>query len=223
MDTLTPQIETVLQSLHNASGRHYHVWSHPLTMRSLAARYAHLITDMQSVLAMIAFHDAVYDSRRNDNEERSADLAREMLSATVPQAQLDFILTGILATKRHLISDGLSPEQRDDIAFLLDADLSILGAEDREFDAFDAAVRKEYGWVTDDAWRVGRTAVMRSFSQRRAIYLTSDFRTAFEDQARRNIARLLKALEGEFLKAWPNSADGESGTRLMLQQKQGPL
>jgi predicted metal-dependent HD superfamily phosphohydrolase len=196
MDIVTPQIESALKSLHDAPGRHYHVWNHPLAMRTLAERYAHLITDMQSVLAMIAFHDAVYDSRRNDNEEQSAALAREMLSGIVPPEQLDFIVAGIIATKRHLIPDGLSPGQRGDIAFLLDADLSILGTEASEFDAFDAAVRKEYDWVTDGEWRVGRAAVMRSFSQRRAIYLTSEFRTAYEDQARRNIARLLQALEG---------------------------
>lgn len=196
MDIVTPQIESALKSLHDAPGRHYHVWNHPLAMRTLAERHAHLITDMQSVLMMIAFHDAVYDSRRNDNEEQSAALAREMLSGIVPPEQLDFIVAGIIATKRHLIPDGLSPGQRGDIAFLLDADLSILGTEAMEFDAFDAAVRKEYDWVTDDEWRVGRAAVIRSFSQRRAIYLTSEFRATYEDQARRNIARLLKALEG---------------------------
>lgn len=186
----------VLESLHNAPGRHYHVWKHPLAMRTLAERHAHLISDMQSVLAMIAFHDAVYDSQRNDNEERSAALAREMLPASVPPTQLDFIIQGILATKHHQIPGGLSAGQQGDIAFLLDADLAILGAGEEEFDAFDAAVRKEYAWVTDDAWRVGRSAVMRSFSQRPAIYLTSEFRAEYESQARRNIVRLLKGLEG---------------------------
>jgi predicted metal-dependent HD superfamily phosphohydrolase len=197
MGIVTPQIEAVLKSLHDAPGRHYHVWRHPLSMRALAARYAHLITDMESVLAMIAFHDAVYDSQRNDNEERSADLAREMLSSvSLPPAQLEFILSGILATKRHLIPSGLSVSQGRDVAFLLDADLAILGASEEEFDAFDAAVRKEYAWVTFEDWKVGRAAVMRSFSERPAIYLTDEFLAAFEDQARRNIARLLKALEG---------------------------
>jgi predicted metal-dependent HD superfamily phosphohydrolase len=196
MDIITPQIEAVLKGLHDAPGRHYHIWKHPLSMRSLAERHAHLITDMQSVLAMIAFHDAVYDSRRNDNEELSASLAREMLSSTVAPDQLEFILAGIRATQRHLIPDGLSPGQRGDIAFLLDADLSILGSDEGEFGAFDAAVRQEYAWVTDEAWRVGRAAVMRSFSLRSAIYLTDEFRAEFEAPARRNIARLLKSLEG---------------------------
>jgi predicted metal-dependent HD superfamily phosphohydrolase len=194
MDIITPQIEAVLKGLHDAPGRHYHIWKHPLSMRSLAERHAHLIADMQSVLAMIAFHDAVYDSRRNDNEERSASLAREMLSSTVAPDQLEFILAGIRATQRHLIPDGLSSGRRGDVAFLLDADLSILGASEAEFDAFDAAVRKEYEWVTDDAWRTGRAAVMRSFSQRPSIYLTADFNVHYEQQARRNISRLEASL-----------------------------
>jgi predicted metal-dependent HD superfamily phosphohydrolase len=194
MEIITPQIEAVLKKLHDVPGRYYHVWNHPLAMRTLAERYAHLITDMQSVLAMIAFHDAVYDSGRNDNEERSADLAREMLAPFVEAARLDFILAGIGATKRHLIPDGLSPAQWRDIAFLLDADLAILGTSHAEFDAFDAAVRKEYSWVTDEEWRTGRAAVMRSFLQRPRIYLTDEFRDAYEENARRNIARLLASL-----------------------------
>jgi predicted metal-dependent HD superfamily phosphohydrolase len=165
-------------------------------MRTLAERYAHLISDIQSVLAMIAFHDAVYDSQRNDNEEESAALARKMLSGIVSPELLDFIVAGILATKRHLIPVGLPVGQQRDIAFLLDADLAILGSSEEEFDAFDAAVRKEYAWVDAVAWRIGRAAVMRSFSQRPAIYLSDEFRAAFEEQARRNIARLLKSLEG---------------------------
>ncbi len=192
---------TVLESLHDAPGRHYHVWKHPLSMRMLAERHAHLISDMQSVLAMIAFHDAVYDSQQNDNEERSAALAREMLSSIVPSEQLEFIVKGILATKRHLIPGGLSVSQQGDIAFLLDADLSILGSSPEEFDEFDQNVRREYGWVDDAAWRTGRAAVMKSFLQRPAIYSTSDFRQSFESNARANIARLLAGLD-------PASASG---------------
>jgi predicted metal-dependent HD superfamily phosphohydrolase len=194
MGIVTPQIETSLKNLHDAPGRHYHVWNHPLSMRSLAFRHSRLISDMQSVLAMIAFHDAVYESRRNDNEERSADLAREMLASTVPPFQLDFIVAGILATKRHLIPDGLSASQRGDVAFLLDADLSILGAAEEAFDSFDTNVRLEYGWVDDAAWRSGRAAVMRTFLVRPSIYLTDTFKDAFEARARSNIERLLHQL-----------------------------
>jgi Uncharacterized protein conserved in bacteria len=195
MGIVTPEMEARLQVLHNAPGRYYHVWSHPLSMHRIAFEHRKHIVDMPAVLAMIAFHDAVYDSGANDNEEQSARLAADMLSATASKTTIAFVCTGILATKKHLVSGDLPLDQQRDIALLLDIDLSILGAPEDEFDDFDAKVRQEYSWVGDDHWRIGRAAVMRAFSQRPSIYHTEEFRRQFEDGARRNISRLLAKLD----------------------------
>ena len=62
------------------------------------------------------------------------------------------------------------------------------------FDAYERAVRREYGWVEEPAWRAGRGAVLRNFLPRPHIFHTDEFRRRFEQQARRNMARSLKSL-----------------------------
>ncbi len=73
-------------------------------------------------------------------------------------------------------------------------DLSILGAPPAAFDSYEAAVRREYAWVDDKAWRSGRAAVLKKFLARPQIFHTEAFRQHFEAQARKNIARSIAAL-----------------------------
>ncbi|TIV07105.1 MAG: hypothetical protein E5W00_16425, partial [Mesorhizobium sp.] len=80
-------------------------------------------------------------------------------------------------------------------ALFLDMDLAILGATPDAFDAYEQAVRREYGWVQEPMWRAGRSAVLTSFLARPHIFHTEEFRQRFEPQARQNMARSLKALE----------------------------
>ncbi|NTF23594.1 hypothetical protein G6L37_35055 [Agrobacterium rubi] len=197
MAIITPQIEDRLRALYEAPGRHHHGWGHILHMRGLAMLHAKLITHLDALLVMIVFHDAIYDSRRKDNEKRSSDLARAMLTGLVPEDTTDMICAGIEATEKHLVPEGLPETWRRDIAFLLDFDLAIIGADEKEFDLFDHNVRLEYDWVDDEAWRVGRAEVMRSFARRSSIYFTKEFREEFEVQARNNITRLSHRLESQ--------------------------
>ena len=74
-------------------------------------------------------------------------------------------------------------------------DLSILGAGPDEFDAYERAIRREYSWVAEPAWRAGRAAVLRRFMERDRIFFSEEFRSRFEESARRNIARSLAALD----------------------------
>jgi predicted metal-dependent HD superfamily phosphohydrolase len=73
-------------------------------------------------------------------------------------------------------------------------DLSILGAPQAEFDAYETAVRREYGWVEETAWRAGRSAVLEKFVARPHIFHTDAFRQRFEAQARKNLEGSLAAL-----------------------------
>ena len=75
-------------------------------------------------------------------------------------------------------------------------DLAILGAEPAIFDAYEKAVRLEYGWVEEPMWRAGRSAVLKTFLARPRIFHTAEFQKRFEAQARHNIQRSLAALEG---------------------------
>ena len=134
------------------------------------------------------YHDAIYDTHAADNEERSAQLAVDVLSSALPQANIAQIGALILATKH-----AAAPET-DDAKLLVDIDLAILGAEPARFDEYERQVRVEYGWVSDDAFREGRARILRHFLERPVLYSTADLRRRLERRARNNLWRSLAAL-----------------------------
>jgi predicted metal-dependent HD superfamily phosphohydrolase len=188
------RLERELQVLHDAEGRFYHVWAHPLSMLSLAAAHAGEISHHRAVDRMIITHDVVFDSRRTDNEERSAEFAARLFTDSVPSDEISFIRAGVSSTKRHVVPEGLTGKQRHDIGVLLDLDLAILGSDPSTFGDYDRKIRLEYGWASDEEWRIGRAKVMESFLRRPHIFVTKSFRDEFEERARENIARLVESL-----------------------------
>jgi predicted metal-dependent HD superfamily phosphohydrolase len=190
------ELKRELSALYRAPGRHYHGLAHVEALLALAREHRTDLADPHAVEAAIWFHDAIYDSRRSDNEARSAALAQDKLSSRVEPARLSRIVEMIEATATHTLPD-LGDEAADrDAAFFLDMDLSILGAPKSVFDSYEAAVRREYAWVDNRAWRSGRAAVLRKFLARPHIFHTEAFRQRYEAEARKNIARSIAALAG---------------------------
>lgn len=183
-----------LASLYRAGDRHYHGISHIEDLLELADTHADLVADRQAMEAAIWFHDAILDTRRGDNEARSAELAREWLKGRAPGERIEAAAAMVEATASHAIPPSASTARKQDIALFLDMDLSILGAPPERFDAYEAAVRREYAWVPEEAWRKGRSEVLRRFLDRPAIYATDRFRRMLEDSARANIVRSLERL-----------------------------
>ena len=102
-----------------------------------------------------------------------------------------FSLVGylIMATQHHAVAED--PDTR----LLVDIDLAILGQPAHIFDVYEQQIRQEYAWVPQEAFRQGRTRILRVFLHRSSIYATAHFRPCYEEQARINIARSLRALE----------------------------
>lgn len=186
---------SALQTRH--ADRPYHNWDHILAILTVASQYPHLINDIEAFFWMAVFHDVIYDSERQDNEARSAIIARELLTELVSEIRLVMICLGITATAKHEIPQGLTPDDEQDMAFFLDCDLAILGTDSETFRAYDAAIREEYSWVDDPSWRVGRAGVMKKFLQRKPIFFIQEMRLRFEEPARRNMTALIKELSGE--------------------------
>jgi predicted metal-dependent HD superfamily phosphohydrolase len=189
------ELKTELSALYRLPGRHYHGLAHIEALLALADECHGELADPQAVEAAIWFHDAIYDSRRSDNEARSASLAADKLSSRASPEQMSRIVAMIEATATHTLPE-LGEAATKDAAFFLDMDLSILGAPKTAFDSYEAAVRREYAWVDDKAWRSGRAAVLRKFLARPQIFHTQAYRQRFEAQARKNIARSIAALVG---------------------------
>ncbi|MER8437988.1 hypothetical protein NKH36_17865 [Mesorhizobium sp. M1312] len=183
-----------LSVLYRAEGRHYHSLAHIEAMLALADDYRASLHDPEAVEAAIWFHDAIYDSRAKDNEARSAALAEKKLAGRTGAQRLGRITAMIIATATHELPHFDDENAVRDAALFLDMDLAILGATADAFDAYEQAVRREYGWVEEPMWRAGRSAVLKNFLARPHIFHTEEFRQRFEAQARQNMARSLTAL-----------------------------
>jgi predicted metal-dependent HD superfamily phosphohydrolase len=141
------------------------------------------------VEAALWFHDAVYDTRAKDNEERSAAWARAALGeAGVGERGVGLVESAVMATKTHVSLQAVD-------GAVIDVDLSILGADEATFDRFDAAIRMEYSWVPEDAYRAGRAKVLRGFLEREHVYSWAAMRARFEAPARENLRRAIDRLE----------------------------
>lgn len=170
-----------LESGYSRKKRHYHTLGH---LEKLLEQLAPItgIDDWDTLLFALYYHDLVYGATRNDNEEKSAELAKERLTQLqYPPQKTARCVAHILATKSHAMStDG-------DTNLFTDADLSILGADADTYRSYTRQIRAEYAVYPDFVYVPGRKKVVRHFLQMERIYKTDYFRSALETQARQNL------------------------------------
>jgi predicted metal-dependent HD superfamily phosphohydrolase len=133
-------------------------------------------------------HDLIYDPRKHDNEQQSADVFDGWLAERGAPADLRADIHALILATRHAAPATTGAE-----ALLIDADLSILGANAEAFAAYDAAIRREYRHVPGLLYRVGRKKILRGFLERERIFTTPEF-AELEDQARVNLAAAIATL-----------------------------
>lgn len=144
-----------------------------------------LSKDQYAVEMAIWFHDYIYNTKAHDNEERSAEAARNFLKDS-PKA--DAVAELILATKHD------RPPPSADAALLCDVDLRILGSDRVGYEAYAAAIRQEYAWVPSNDYAAGRIIVLKKFLERPKIFCLDVFRRLYERKARSNIKAEIKRL-----------------------------
>jgi predicted metal-dependent HD superfamily phosphohydrolase len=174
-------------------------WHHPVSSLVLDAyasadRGYHNLQHLQEVLELVPagetslalallYHDVVYDSRRQDNEQASADWARRDLEPIYEDwAEVQQL---ILDTAHQVAPHSLRGE------WIVDLDLAILASSWERFSLYQAGVRREYAWVEEEAFRVGRSRVLRGFLARPQIYFRHP---QWEAAARANLQRALGEL-----------------------------
>jgi len=194
MTLISDPVRGELVCAYGTPERHYHGLRHIEALLGLAATHADAIADRDAVEAAIWFHDAIYDTRRHDNEEQSAGLAVARLAGTAAQNRIVRIAAMIRATAGHRVPEFADAGAARDCALFLDMDLAILGGTAAEFEAYEDAVRREYDWVSEPQWQAGRRAVLAGFLARPAIYATARFRASHEAAAQRNLAHALARL-----------------------------
>jgi predicted metal-dependent HD superfamily phosphohydrolase len=182
----------VLVAAYTAPERHYHNLEHLAEMFRVAERLSATVEQPAALHLAIWFHDAVYDSRAKDNEDRSGKLAVDLLGPIgVPTSALDRIVQMIWATAH---TANAQPPALRDTRVLLDADLAILGASEERYTRYAADIRKEYTWVPDADYRKGRARLLEHFLALPRIYLTDIMFEEGESRARANLQAELAKL-----------------------------
>ncbi|MFF9076640.1 hypothetical protein ACF1BP_06825 [Streptomyces sp. NPDC014735] len=171
--------------------RRYHTTAHLIAVLDHVDTLAAYAADADAVRLAAWFHDAVYRPDRSENEERSAALAERALpEAGVPDDVTAEVARLVRLTVTHDPADGDA-----DGEVLCDADLAILAAPPKEYAAYAAQVREEYDFVPDDAFREGRTTVLRQLLSLPCLFRTPYGAEHWEPRARQNLLTELELLD----------------------------
>lgn len=171
--------------------RRYHTLDHLVAVLARTTELTAYAADPDTVALAAWFHDVVYRPERSENEERSANLAERAL----PEAGLSATRTAEVArlvrlTVTHDPADG---DRNGEV--LCDADLAVLAGDPANYAAYAAAVRAEYAFVPDDAFRSGRADILRRLLDLPTLFRTPYGQEQWEAVARRNLATELELLE----------------------------
>lgn len=158
-------------------------------------------TSLRAQLALW-FHDAVHEGVAGQDEEASAALAVERLSALVPGPTTPLTGDGPLPSGgARLTPDDVAEVARlvrltathdpapDDAAGALvcDADLAILGSAPDRYARYVRQVRTEYAHVPDEQFAAGRAAVLGQLLALPSLFRTPLARDRWQERAEQNL------------------------------------
>ncbi len=178
---LPDQDSSPLLDAYAEPGRGYHNLEHLEEVLEWVDRVPLSEAEKDRLSLALFYHDAVYDGKRADNEQASADWCRRDLGN---RAEVELILD-----TRH------SAQPFTELGlWMVDIDLSVLGSEPSRFDRYEKGVRQEYSWVPWFLFRRKRKQILLQFLERPHLYFTEFFRQRLEASARANLHRAVAAL-----------------------------
>lgn len=178
-----------IEKSHTSNGRYYHNLTHLQYMIDKALLFRENLSDLDTILFSIFYHDIVYNVEQHDNEQKSSEIAvNRMERLAVPTNKIVNCQRQIVATKEHKNSVD------NDTNYLLDFDLAILGDTPENYMEYTHKIRKEYSIYPDFLYTQGRKKVLQHFLDMDNIFKTDIFRNNYEAQARENIRAELNKL-----------------------------
>jgi predicted metal-dependent HD superfamily phosphohydrolase len=178
---------------YEGNGRYYHNLFHIQNVLETIELFRSCANDIRAIQLAAWFHDVIYDVQRNDNETQSAVYAGEILhNVGVPAAVITKVRLMIRATKHNQDCPA-----DIDCRIMLDADLATFASDWEMQEEIEKAIRQEYAFVPEEAYREGRQLVLQSFLKRERIYCTELMYEAREAAARQNISRTIEMLRAE--------------------------
>ena len=189
-------------------GRRYHGLRHiaELWTRHLALGRGSTLHEprlARMVASAIAFHDAVLEPGRADNERASAALWREAAAPAMPAEEVDWVAGTIEATADHLASaeailaEGTPTPLVRARLWMLDLDLTPLGEAPAAFVRNTKLLRLECPGLDDDGWARRLRAFLARLHAAPRLYRTPAVGAAFEARAKANISRAFSVLRTE--------------------------
>jgi predicted metal-dependent HD superfamily phosphohydrolase len=183
----------LVETAYSNPDRHFHTPSHLQQMYGELLPLQNQIEDWDSLLLALFFHDYVYDvvsyMTDNDNEDKSAEAAKEFLqSINYPAEKIERVVQHILATKKHEVNADA------DTNFLTDADLSIWGQPWELYSIYMRNVREEYAVYPDNIFNAGRVKFLKTALQMERIFKTDHFSRLYDTAAKENLNRELEIL-----------------------------
>lgn len=180
----------VISSAYNSPNRFYHNLNHIESMFLLLEKQKDSINNWESIVFGLLYHDIVYDSTKSNNEELSAQLAKqELLTLNVSRSQIQKVEDLIISTKNHVGNSD------NDTNIFLDADLSILGSDTKTYTTYSKNVRIEYVQYPSYVYNQGRIKILEYFLKLDSIYKTDYCKSKFEQSAQENLNHELNELK----------------------------
>ena len=199
---LRPGLRADLRRRMSSPARHYHGLDHIADLwalhRMLCRRRALPPgCTNQLIAAAIAYHDAIFDLRRSDNEPASAALWQRhaRLGGRLPRQAIARVAAAIEATGHHAAGEcpDAAPDPLRD--WMLDLDLATIGFRAQHFRSNTARLRAESRFVHDGQWRQRTKTFLGALERKEQIFHCPCIARAFESMARINLSDALKRLD----------------------------
>lgn len=188
-EALAADLWNDIQKRYSKSGRHYHTLIHIENVTKELIAHRDKFKCWHTMVFATVYHDIIYNPLKSNNEARSAAYAREKLElVSFPMEEMVRCESLILATKNHQLSED------DEMNLFTDADLSILGADQKIYTEYVKQIRAEYSMYPDLLYMPGRKKVLKHFLEMDRIFKTHEFFRKYEAKARENIEYELRML-----------------------------
>jgi len=173
--------------------RHYHNLNHIAYLFSWCDKYIDQIKHPAVVGFAIIYHDIIYDTYRQDNEEQSAEIAEAHLTQlNISSKLIKNVREFILATKNHVMNEDFL--LNEDLAMFLDFDMAILASVEDFYKSYSEKIRQEYSKYSDELYKAGRKLALQKVLEMPVIFNTTIFKETFEPVARQNIKKEIATL-----------------------------
>ena len=190
-ENLTQTLWKTIHKKYTQKSRAYHNLTHLNNMFTELKSFEKEVEDLSLLKFSIWYHDLIYNSASKQNEKKSAEQAKAVLTQlSFSTDRINRCFRQIMLTQHH----QAKPNDPMDEKLIIDLDLEILSRDWEQYKTYCEQIRKEYWIYPDIIYRKGRKAALETFLERENIYQTDFYRIEKEVMARKNIRKEIDEL-----------------------------